>query len=130
MTADKNRELAERLYRNHDYEAAAALIESAEREELLERTLKAEIDRRTNAESALETAAEGRNEAAPTPVSQFHIDAVRKWLDGGCSSWGTPAQSIEALLKAVAARTKRAAALSTLAEKDAELLDDESEPKP
>lgn len=28
----------------------------------------------------------------------FHTTAVQKWLDGGCSSWGLPDQSIRYLL--------------------------------
>lgn len=39
------------------------------------------------------------------------VESVRKWLDGGCSSWGLPSQQIEMLLSALAAKDAEIAAL-------------------
>lgn len=39
------------------------------------------------------------------------VESVRKWLDGGCSSWGLPSQQIEMLLSALGAKDAELAAL-------------------
>ena len=39
------------------------------------------------------------------------VESVRKWLDGGCSSWGLPSQQIEMLLSALGAKDAEIAAL-------------------
>ena len=38
------------------------------------------------------------------------IQVVRKWLDGGCSSWGLPSQEIAILITALAAKDAELAA--------------------
>ena len=54
------------------------------------------------------------------------VESVRKWLDGGCSSWGLPSQQIEMLLSALAAKDAEIAALKKEASKFAEWVQDYS----
>lgn len=54
------------------------------------------------------------------------VESVRKWLDGGCSSWGLPSQQIEMLLSALAAKNAEIAALKKEAAAFAEQVQDYS----